>query len=128
MDSSKQMSSGALLLASFFGIVTAFLPWYTVGEMTLVPFSVSTGKILVGFGVITAIMAIIGFMKSNMAWGIVSIILGLLFVGVVYLNMPSAANVGEAAAELIKIETGFWLSMAAGGLIALTGIWKTITK
>ncbi len=122
------MSSGALLLASFFGIVTAFLPWYTVGEMTLVPFSVSTGKILVGFGVITAIMAIIGFMKSNMAWGIVSIILGLLFVGVVYLNMPSAANVGEAAAELIKIETGFWLSMAAGGLIALTGIWKTITK
>lgn len=121
------MSSGALLLASIFGIVTAFLPWYTVGDMTLVPFTVSTGKILVGFGVITAVMAIVGFMKSNMTWGIVSIILGLLFVGVVYLNLPSTANVGEGA-SLITTETGYWLSMAAGGLIALTGIWKTVTK
>jgi len=128
MTSSQQASSGALLVASIFGIITAFLPWYTVGEMTLVPVTVATGKILIGLGVIAAIMAVVGFMKSHRAWGIISIILGLLFIGVVVLNMYIVATADPAAAALVKTEIGTWLTIAAGVLITVTGIWKTMTK
>lgn len=123
----QKMSGLAVLIASVLGIVSVFLTWYSVGEMSLVPFSVGTGKLLLVLGLVGAAMGILGFVKTHIAFGIVSILMGLAFIGIVYLNMPTEANIGEGF-SLIKIEMGFWLSMVSGGLLALSGIWKTITK
>ncbi len=124
---SQKLSGAGVLVASVIGLVSIFMPWYTVGTQTLVPSTVSTGYILMVLGGIALIMGLIGMFKPHRAWGIVSLIMGLLFALVVYMNMPNTKELGEAA-SLITTNTGYWLSLAGGGLIFLAGIWKTATR
>lgn len=121
------MSAYAVIVSSIIGLVSIFLSWYSVGEMSIVPWEVSTGKILLVLAVVALIMGVMGLKKEKKAWGITTLIMGILFLLVVFANYPSEAELG-AAMDLVKIEPGFYLSMVGGILMTISGIWKTMTK
>ena len=107
------------------GFLSVFMPGYSNTEKVLLPIGAFTGLILFALATIALIMGLIGTFKPHRAGGVVTLIIGIIFSLVVYMHMPSSNNFLD---ETITINAGYWLSMASGVLLFITGLWKTATR
>lgn len=99
-------------------IVSVFMNWYSYDflgtAITLKPWEVSTGKLLLVVALLAAGLAYMGSTKMKKGMYIGAVVMGVILMLVVFANYPGSDYEG------ITIETGFWLSLV-GGIVTTVG-------
>lgn len=128
-ETKKSLSFPALLglLAGVLGAVASFLAWYNVANVAFSPWETTTGKITLVLAIVVALCGLITLMKKSRGLGVLILIVGLLYLGVVALNYPTEDYLGESI-SLVEIVYGYWLAAAAGALMIIGGLWKAIAR
>ena len=109
------------LLGGGLGVAATFFAWFTIDGKDFIPWDETTGKITLVLAAVAALCGLVTIMKKTRGIGVLLLILGLLYSGVVALNYPPEELAGVLA-------YGYWIAVIGGGLVILAGLWKTITK
>lgn len=114
------LSKGAMvtMVGAVLTIVSVFMNWYSYDflgtAITLKPWEVSTGKLLLVVALLAAGMAYMGSTKMKKGMYIGAVVMGVILMLVVFANYPGSDYAG------ITIEMGFWLSLV-GGIVTTVG-------
>lgn len=114
------LSKGAMvaMVGALVTLVSIFMNWYSYDflgtAITLKPWEVSTGKLLLVVSLLAAAMAYMGSTKSKKGMYTGTGAMGVIVILVVMANYPGSDFEG------ISIEMGFWLSLV-GGIVTTVG-------
>lgn len=114
------LSKGAMavMVGAVATLVSVFLNWYSYDflgtALTIKPWEVSTGKLLLVVALLAAGFAYMGSTKAKKGMYVGALVMGLVALLVVFANYP-----GDLFEGLV-IEPGYWLSLV-GGLVITVG-------
>lgn len=107
------------LVGAVLTIVSIFFNWYSFDfldtAITLKPWEVGTGKLLLVAGLLAGFFGYMAVQKVKKGMAIGALVMGVIILLVVFANYPD-----DSILEGIKIEMGYYLTLA-GGLVTVVG-------